>query len=97
MGREGQNELFFFFGSPIIEIETLPHTMVLRQTSNHHHCRDFQVILSSSSCSKTTLGIFKEQIWLPNRKCYRKNMKCYEQAPLLPLESKYISLKQTDE
>ena len=37
---------------------------------------------------------FQEQIWLPNRKCYGKNMKCYEQAPSLPLESKYISLKQ---
>ena len=34
-------------------------------------CSDFQVILSSSSWSKN-LCIFKEQIWLPDRKCYGK-------------------------
>ena len=34
---------------------------------------DFQVILSSSSWSKTTFFVFfKEQIWLPNRKCHGK-------------------------
>ena len=35
-----------------------------------HICRDFLIIVNSSSWSKTTLFVyFKEQIWLPNRKC----------------------------
>ena len=64
------------------EIQTLSYKLLVRQTSNHRHCnwhtqkplnKDFQVILSSSSWSKTTLCIFKEQIWLPNRKYYGKN------------------------
>ena len=69
-----------FAKSPLLsKIQTLSHKLLARQTSNHHHCnwhtqkpisRDFQVILSYSSWSKTTLYIFKEQIWLPNRKCY---------------------------
>ena len=55
------------------KIQTLSHKLFIRQTSNHQHCdqnapkpnsRDFQVILSSFSWSKT-LCIFKEQIWLP--------------------------------
>ena len=98
------------------KIQTLFHKPLIRQTSNHHHCnwyaqkhicRDFQVILSRSSWSKTTLCIiekknrncckqskiiikimtsfhwlpcwgrlciFKEQMWLPNRKCYGKKL-----------------------
>ena len=62
-------------------MQTLSHRLWVRQTSNHHNCdqhaqkpkcRDFQVILSISSWSKTTLCIFKEQLWFPNRKCYEK-------------------------
>ena len=41
--------------------------------------RDFQVILHSSSWSKTTSWIFKEQIWLPSRKCYGKNKLYFDQ------------------
>ena len=77
-----QNEGFFAKFPLLSEIQTLSHKLLVRQTSNHHHCnwhaqtptcRDFQVILSNSSWSKTTLfKYFKEQIWLPNRKCYGK-------------------------
>ena len=65
------------------KIQGLSHKLSVRQTSTHHHCNwhaqkpicwDFQVIWSSSSLSKTTLCIFKEQIWLPNGKCYRKKI-----------------------
>ena len=47
--------------SLLSEIQTLSHKLLVRQTFNHHHCdwhaqkpicKDFQVILSSSSCSK---------------------------------------------
>ena len=82
MRGEAQNKVFFCAKFPLLsEIQTLFHKLLLRQTSNHQHCdchaqklicRDFQVILSSSSWSKTTLCIFKEHIWLPNRKCYKK-------------------------
>ena len=49
------------------KIQTLSHKLLVRQTSNHHHCnwhapkpiyKDFQVILSSSSWSKTTLFLY---------------------------------------
>ena len=33
---------------------------------------------------RKTLCIFKEQIWLPNRKCYGDNMKCYKQNVIAP-------------
>ena len=69
------------------KIQILSHKLLVRQTSHHHHsdehvqkatCRKFQVIMSSSSWSKTILCIFKEQIWLPNRKCYEKNKLCFD-------------------
>ena len=81
-GGKGPKWGFFLQKFPLLSrIQTLSHKLLVRQTSNHHHCnqhaqkpisRDFQVILSSLSSSKTTLCIFKEQIWLPNRKCYGK-------------------------
>ena len=44
----------------------------------------FQVILISSSWSKTTLLVhFKEQIWLPNRKYYGKNKLYFDQEEML--------------
>ena len=76
------------------ELQTLPHNLLIRQTSKHRHCnwhaqkpksRDFQVISSSSSWSKTTLCIFKEQIWLPNRKCYGKNKLYFDQEEMLKM------------
>ena len=64
------------------KIQTLPQKLLVRQTSNNHHCnwhsqkpncKDFQVILISSSWSKMASFVyFKEQIWLPNRKCHGK-------------------------
>ena len=80
-GGEGHHEVFFLQIPVMIFLYKLYHKLLVRQTSSHHHCdwhtqkpvcRDFQVILSSSSWSKTTLCIFKEHIWLPNRKCYGK-------------------------
>ena len=100
----GKNEVAFEKFPLLREIQTLSHKLLVRQTSNHCHCnqhaqkpkcREFQVISKSTSWSKTTLFVyFKEQIWPTNRKCYGKIMKCYEQALSLPLESKYICLKQ---
>ena len=75
MGGESQNEGHFCKFPLLSKIQTLSHKPLVRQTSNHCHCnqhaqkptcRDFQMILSSSSRSKTTLYIFKEQTWLPN-------------------------------
>ena len=74
------------------KIWTLSDKLFINQTSNHHHCnwhaqepicKDFQVILSSSSWSKTTLCIFKEQIWFPNEKCYGKNKLYFDQKEML--------------
>ena len=79
MGRETQNEVFFAKFPLLSKIQTLSHKLLVRQTSNYHHCnwhakepicRDFQVILISSFRSKITLCIFKEQIWLSDMKCY---------------------------
>ena len=73
--------------------------LLVRQTSNHHHCdkhiqkancTNFQVILTSSSWSKTTLYVFKKQIWPPNKKCYG-NIWNVRNTLSLPLESRYIS------
>ena len=78
---EAQNEVFLAKFPLLSKIQTLSEKMLVRQTSNHHHCnwhakkplcRDFQVILNSSSWSKTALFIVKKQIWLLNRKCYGK-------------------------
>ena len=84
------------------KIQTLSHKLLVRQTSNHHYCnqhdqkpicRDFQVISSSSSWSIITLCIFKEQIWLPNRKFYGKNKLCFDQEEMLQMAqfSTYLS------
>ena len=51
-------------------IQTFSHKLLVRQTSNHHHCNwhaqkstsmDFEVILSSSSWSKTPLCILRNK------------------------------------
>ena len=88
---EAQMRWGFFVKFPLLsKIQILSHKLLVRQISTHHHCdwhvqkpkcRDFQVILSSSSWSIITLCIFKEQIWLPNIKYHEKNsiltrMKC---------------------
>ena len=76
------------------KIQTLSHKPLVRQTSNDHHCnwhaqkpicRDFQIILHCSSWSKTTLCIFKEQICLPNRKCYGKNKLYFDWEEMLKM------------
>ena len=36
---EAQNEFFFFAKFPLLsKIQTLSHKLLVRQTSNHHHC-----------------------------------------------------------
>ena len=68
------NEVGFFFCKkfPLLsEIQTLSHKLLVRQTSNHPHhcnqytqkplCRDFQVISSSYSWSKTALCILRNK------------------------------------
>ena len=86
-GEEAQNEGYFCKIPLLSKIKSLSHKLLVRQTSNNCHCnwhaqkatcRDFQVISSSSSWSKTTLSIFKEQIWLTNRKYYGKNKLCFD-------------------
>ena len=58
---------FFAKFSLLSEIQILSCILLARQTSNHHHCywhakkptcKDFQVILSSSSWSKTTSFVY---------------------------------------
>ena len=61
-GGEVQNEDYFFPKFPLLsKIQILYHKLLVRQISNYHHCnwhvqkpicRDFQVILNSSSWSK---------------------------------------------
>ena len=85
----------FFAKFPLLsKTQTLSHKLLIRQTSNHHHCnqhaqkpyyRNFQVYLSSSSWSKASLCIFKEQIWLPNRKWYGKNKLYFDQEGMLKM------------
>ena len=82
MGEKPKMRVIFAKFPSLSKIQNLSHKLLVRQTSNHHHCnqhfqkpicRDFQVILSSSSWSKMTLlCIFKEKICLPNRKWYGK-------------------------
>ena len=81
MGKKPKMRLIFAKFPLLSKIQNLSHNLLVRQTSNHQNCnwhaqkplhRYFQVISSSSSWSKTTLCIFKEQIWLTNMKCYRK-------------------------
>ena len=69
MGEKPKMSFFAKF-SLLSKIPTLSHKLLVRQTSNHHHChwnaqktrsRDFQVIFSSSSWSKTTLYIFRNK------------------------------------
>ena len=75
-------------------IHTSSPKPLVRQTSELHHCnwyaqrpifRDFQLISSSSFWTKTTLCIFKEQTWLPNRKCYGKNKLYFDQEETLKM------------
>ena len=83
------------------KIQTLSCKLLVTQTSNCHHCnwhaqkpiyRNFQVILCSSSWSKTTLYIFKEQI-LVQISCFKKIV---EQLICLSLKTKDILLKTKD-
>ena len=80
-GKKPKMSIIFAKFPLLSKKQTLSHKLLVRQTSNRHHwnwhsqkpiCRDFQVISSSSSWSKTILCIFKEEIWLPNRKCCGK-------------------------
>ena len=73
----------FFCKVPFSEIQTLSHKLLVRETSNCHHwnwhaqkpnCKNFQVILCSSSWSKITLCILKKQICLPIGNAMEKNI-----------------------
>ena len=88
--------------SLLSEIQTLSHKLMVRQTFNHHHfdqhaekpiSKDFQVISSSSSWSKKLCVFLRKKYGCQIGNAW-KNIKSYQQAPSLPLESKYISLKQ---
>ena len=67
--RYGERVIFAKF--PLLsKIQTLSNKLLVRQTSNHHHCNqyaqkfkleDFQVILSSSSWSQTNLCILRNK------------------------------------
>ena len=69
--EEGAKIRVIFAKFPLLsEIQTLSHKLLVRKTSNHHHCnwyaqkhtcRDFQVISNSSSWSKTCLCIFRNK------------------------------------
>ena len=70
MGEKAKMRVIFAKFPLFIEIQTLSHKLLVRQTTNYHHCnwhtqkpmcRDFQVILSSSSWSKTTLCILRNK------------------------------------
>ena len=70
MGEKPKMRVIFAKFPLLSKTQALSHKLLVRQTSNHHHCnwhaqkpmcRDLQVILSSSSWSKTTfLCIFME-------------------------------------
>ena len=105
MRGEAQMSCFFFLAKLrfLSEIHTLSHKLLVRQTSSHHHCnwhaqrptcKDFQLILSSSSWPKTTVYFLRNKYSYQIGNAMGKIMKCYKQAPSLPQESKYISLKQ---
>ena len=58
MGEKPQMRVIFAKFTLLSKIQTISHKLLVRQTSNHHHCdwhaqkpiyRNFQVILSSSS------------------------------------------------
>ena len=67
MGRSPKWGFFFFAKIPLLsKIQALSHKLLIRQTANPHHCnwhaqkpisKDFQVLLNSSSWTKTTLCI----------------------------------------
>ena len=87
-GGEGQNKGYFAKHPILCKIQTLSHKMLVRQTSNHHHCNwyaqkpkvgDFQLMLSSSAWSKTTLGIVR------NKHSFLKKNLCFDQEEMLKM------------
>ena len=67
---EAQNEGYVSKFPLLSKIQTLFHKLLVRQTSNHHHCNwqaqipicsNFEVILRSSSWSKTALCILRNK------------------------------------
>ena len=89
--------MWFFFSKFIllIKVQTLSHKLFVRQTSNHHHCNwhaqklyagNFKQIWTVLPGQKQLdLCIFKEQIWLPNRKYNGKNKLYFDQEEMLQM------------
>ena len=80
MGENPQMRVIFAKFPLLSKIQTLSHKLLVKQTSNHHHCNqharkpicwDFQVLLSCSSWSKTTLYILKN-IYVFQIACFKK-------------------------
>ena len=92
-GEKPKMRWFLFAKFPLLKkIHSLSHKLLSYKLPNHHHYEQhapknlntyFQVILNSSPWSKTTLCIFKEQIWLPNSKWYGKNKLYFDQEEML--------------
>ena len=88
-GGEAQNEVYFCKFPLVSKIPTLSHKLLVRQTSNHYHCnwhaqklvcRDFQVILSSSS---NNLCVFlRKKYGFQIGKCYGKNKLYFDQEEI---------------
>ena len=88
---------FFFFAKfPLSsKIQTLSHKLLVRQTSNHHHCnwhaqtptcRDIQVILSSSSWSKQLcLCILRNKYGYQIGNVMVKDKLCFDQEEMLEM------------
>ena len=83
------------------KIQTLSHKLLPRQTPNHHHCnwhapkplcKDFKVILSSSSCSKTTCVFLRNKYGFQIGKGLEKNKLYFDQEemPKMAWYSMYI-------
>ena len=70
MGEKPQMRVSLAKFPLLSKIQALSYKLLVRQTSNHHHCNwhaqksicmDFQVILSNSSWSETTLCILRKK------------------------------------
>ena len=88
--------------SLLSEIQTLSHKLLVRQTSSSHYhcdqyaqklvCKNFQVILNSSSWSKKCSVFLRNKYGSQIGNAMEK-YEYYKQDLSLPVESTYISLK----
>ena len=94
MGAEAQNEGYFAKFPLLSKIQTLSYKPLVRQTSNYQHCnwhaqnptcREFQVISSSSSQSKTTLCILRKKYGFQKGNAMEKNKICFHQKEMFKM------------